>query len=84
MKGNEFGWSEELVIAAKMTHMGLPFAVQDLANPGIALLHSVGLAGRLNTLRGVESNSRQFYPGTNRPEPAVNDGPNTACGGKRP
>ena len=66
--------SEELVIAAKMTHMGLPFAVQDLANPGIALLHSVGLAGRLNTIRGVESNSRQFYPDTSRPERAVHPG----------
>jgi len=66
--------SAELVLAARMTHYGLPFAVQDLANPGIALLHSVGLAGRLNTLRGVESNSRQFYPETSRPERAVHPG----------
>jgi L-alanine-DL-glutamate epimerase-like enolase superfamily enzyme len=66
--------SEELVVAAKLTELGLPFAVQDLANPGIALLHSVGLAGRLNTIRGVESNSRQFYPVTSDPERRVHPG----------
>jgi len=66
--------SEELVIAARLTEQGLPLAVQDLSNPGIALLHSVGLAGRLKTIRGVESNSRQFYPTTNDPERKVHPG----------
>lgn len=66
--------SEQLVIAARLTEAGLPFAVQDLANPGIALLHSVGLAGRLNTIRGIESNGRQFYPGTSLPERRVHPG----------
>lgn len=66
--------SEELVIAAKLTELNLPFAVQDLTNPGIALLHSAGLAGRLNTIRGVESNSRQFYPATSDPERRVHPG----------
>ena len=60
--------SEELVIAARLTEHGLPLAVQDLTNPGISLLHSVGLAGRLNTIRGVETNSRQFCPGSSEPE----------------
>jgi len=66
--------SEQLVVAAKLTEMGLPFAIQDLTNPGIALLQSVGLAGRLNTIRGVESNSRQFYPATSDPERRVHPG----------
>jgi len=66
--------SEELVIAAKLTEKGLPLAVQDLTNPGIALLHSVGLAGRLKTIRGVESNSRQFLPGTSVLESKVHPG----------
>ena len=66
--------SEELVIAAKLAELGLPLAVQDLTNPGIALLHSVGLAGRLHTIRGVESNSRQFYPATSDAERSVHPG----------
>ncbi|MCA9048576.1 MAG: hypothetical protein KDA89_07595 [Planctomycetaceae bacterium] len=66
--------SEQLVMAAWLTEHGLPLAVQDLGNPGIALLHSAGLAGRLNTIRGVESNSRQFYPATNEPEQKVHPG----------
>ncbi len=66
--------SEELVIAAKLTEKGLPLAVQDLTNPGIALIHSVGLAGRLKTIRGVESNSRQFLPGTSVLEAKIHPG----------
>ncbi len=66
--------SEELVLAAKLTEMGLPLAVQDLTNPGIALLQSVGLAGRLKTIRGVESNSRQFFPALNAPEQKIHPG----------
>ena len=66
--------SEQLVMAAKASQLGMPFAVQDLTNPGIALLHSVGLAGRLRTIRGVESNSRQFFPATSQPERRVHPG----------
>jgi len=66
--------SAELVIAAKLSELGLLLAVQDLTNPGIALLHSAGLAGRLGTIRGVESNSRQFYPATSEPERRVHPG----------
>ena len=63
--------SAELVIAAKASASAIPFAVQDLTNPGIALLHSVGLAGRLGTIRGVEANGRQFFPGASEPERTV-------------
>ena len=66
--------SEQLVIAALLTERQLPFSVQDLANPGIALLHSVGLAGRLHVIRGVESNSRQFFPNTSQPEMTIHPG----------
>lgn len=36
--------------------------VQDLTNPGRSLIHSVGLAARIDTLMGVEYNSRQYLP----------------------
>ncbi len=63
--------SAELVIAAKASAAAIPFAVQDLTNPGISLLHSAGLAGRLGTIRGVEANGRQFFPGASEPERTV-------------
>jgi len=66
--------SAELVIAAKLSEANLYLAVQDLSNPGISLLHSAGLAGRLNTIRGVESNSRQFFPKANLSEAKVHPG----------
>jgi len=66
--------SAELVLAAKASASGIPFAVQDLTNPGIALLHSAGLAGRLGTIRGVEANGRQFFPGASEPERTVHPG----------
>ncbi len=44
--------SAELVLASRAAAAGVPFAVQDLTNPGIALLQSAGLAGRLQTIRG--------------------------------
>ena len=66
--------SAELVLASRAAAAGVPFAVQDLTNPGIALLQSAGLAGRLQTIRGVESNSRQFFPASSEPERAVHPG----------
>ena len=66
--------SAELLITAKAGSLGLALSVQDLANPGIALLQSVGLAGHLRTIRGVESNSRQFFSNTNEAERAVHPG----------
>ncbi|MBN2295741.1 MAG: mandelate racemase/muconate lactonizing enzyme family protein [Pirellulales bacterium] len=74
--------SAELLIAAKAGSLGLALSVQDLANPGIALLQSVGLAGHLRTIRGVESNSRQFFPNSNKPEQALHPGVYKLTGGR--
>jgi hypothetical protein len=55
--------------------MGIPYTVQDLTNPSLALIHSVGLGARLYTMMGVEANSRQFFPGsTTVGEKTVHDG----------
>jgi L-alanine-DL-glutamate epimerase-like enolase superfamily enzyme len=63
--------SMALLTAARATAAGIPYTIQDLTNPGLALLHSVGLAAHLSPLLGVEANSRQFYPATSAPEAAV-------------
>jgi len=57
------GHSSSLLYVAKAAESGLCLTVQDLTNPGRSLVHSVGLAARVNTLMGVECNSRQFLPG---------------------
>jgi len=78
----ELGWSGvalktckchsmALLVAAKAQAAGIPYTVQDLTNPGLALLHSVGLAARLKPLMGVEANSRQYFPATSEPERAL-------------
>ncbi len=54
------GHTEALLTLARAEMEGLPYSVQDLTNPSIALLHSVGFAARMNCLVGVESNARQF------------------------
>ena len=40
-------------------------AIQDLTNPGIALIHSALLAARVPSINGVELNSPQFTPAAN-------------------
>lgn len=81
----ELGWSGialkickchsmELLLAAKAAASNIPYAMQDLTCPGIALLHSVGLTARLNPVLGVETNARQYYPDTSAPEAAVHPG----------
>jgi hypothetical protein len=81
----ELGWSGvalktckchtmALLTAARAAEARIPYTVQDLTNPGLALLHSVGLASQLVPLIGVEANSRQFYPATSDPERAVHPG----------
>ncbi len=78
----ELGWSGvalktckchtlALLVAARAQQAGIPYTVQDLTNPGLALLHSVGLAAHLRPLMGVEANSRQYYPATSAPEAEV-------------
>mgnify|MGYP000877075553 CR=1 FL=1 len=69
------GQSSDLLFVAKATRLGIPYAVQDLTNPSIALIHSVGLGARLNTIMGVEANSRQFFPNaTSEGEKRVHEG----------
>lgn len=81
----EYGWSgialksckclsSDLLFIAMAEISGIPYAVQDLTNPSIALIESVGLAARIHTIKGVEANSRQFFPVANEPELKVHPG----------
>ncbi|NLO07801.1 MAG: mandelate racemase/muconate lactonizing enzyme family protein [candidate division WS1 bacterium] len=56
------GHSSDMLFVAKAAKRRIPYAVQDLTNPSLALIHSVGLGARINTIMGVEANSRQFFP----------------------
>ena len=78
----ELGWSgialktckcqsSDLLFLAKAEEAGIPYTVQDLTNPGLALLQSVGLAARTHTIKGVEGNSRQYFPHISQPEAKV-------------
>lgn len=60
-KGQTFA----LLTAAKTAAAGKIYTIQDLTNPGLALVQSVGLAARLSPLKGVEANARQFIPSAN-------------------
>ena len=69
------GQSSDVLFAAKAGKLGIPYAVQDLTNPSIALIHSVGMGARLFTIMGVEANSRQFFPhSTTEAEKRVHEG----------
>jgi L-alanine-DL-glutamate epimerase-like enolase superfamily enzyme len=81
----ELGWSgialkackcqsAEMVIAARAEHLRVPYSIQDLTNPALALIHSLGMAARLNPIMGVEANSPQFYPAASEPEAVVHPG----------
>jgi L-alanine-DL-glutamate epimerase-like enolase superfamily enzyme len=59
------GQSSALLCAAWAHLRGWVYALQDLTNPGIALLHAAGFAAHLETLNGVELNSPQFTPQAN-------------------
>jgi len=64
-----------MIFAAKSGKLGIDYAVQDLTNPSLALIHSVGLGARLYTIMGVEANSRQFFPAsTSDAEKRVHEG----------
>lgn len=54
--------SSILLLLAKAKEMGIPFSVQDLTCPGLALVHSVGFAARTDPIMGVEYNARQYLP----------------------
>ncbi len=69
------GHSSDMLFASKAGKLGVPYAVQDLTNPSLALIHSVGLGARLHTIMGVEANSRQFFPAsTSEAEKRVHEG----------
>jgi hypothetical protein len=63
-----------LLFLAKAEEAGIPYTIQDLTNPGLALLQSVGLAARTHTIKGVEGNSRQYFPQISQPEAKVHPG----------
>ena len=57
--------SSDMLFVPMAELAGVPYAVQDLTNPSLALIESVGLAARTHTILGVEANSRQFFPAAN-------------------
>ena len=72
----ELGWSgialksckclsADLLFVPMAELAGIPYAVQDLTCPSLAMIESVGLAARIHTIKGVEANSRQFFPKAN-------------------
>lgn len=78
----ELGWSgialksckclsSDLLFVPMAELAGIPYSVQDLTNPSLALIESVGLAARTHPLKGVEANSRQFFPQANELVAAV-------------
>lgn len=56
------GHSASLLYIAKAAEARMPYAVQDLTNPGLSFVHSAGLAARSYPVRGVEHNARQYIP----------------------
>lgn len=75
--------SSDALFWSKASELGIPFSVQDLTNPSLSLMHSVGLGARLRTIMGVEANSRQFFPeSTQRAEKAVHGGIFNLVGGE--
>jgi L-alanine-DL-glutamate epimerase-like enolase superfamily enzyme len=57
--------SSDLLFVSMAELAGIPYAVQDLTNPSLATIESIGLAARIHTIKGVEANSRQFFPKAN-------------------
>ncbi len=54
--------SSALLMVAKSEEFGIPYSVQDLTCPGLALVHSAGFAARINPIKGFEYNARQYLP----------------------
>jgi L-alanine-DL-glutamate epimerase-like enolase superfamily enzyme len=61
------GHSFTLVAAAWAREHGMRLSLQDLTNPGYAMIHAALLAANLPTINGVELNSPQFTPAANEP-----------------
>lgn len=69
----ELGWSgvalkackchsAAMLYVVKAEELGIPYSVQDLTCPGLALVHSASLAARTKPIKGFEYNSRQYLP----------------------
>lgn len=54
--------SSSLLYISSMEHRGIPYSIQDLTCPGLALIHSASLAARSKPLKGFEYNARQYLP----------------------
>jgi hypothetical protein len=54
--------SAALLLVAKAEESKIPYSVQDLTCPGLALIHSAGFAARTNPIMGFEYNARQYLP----------------------
>lgn len=59
------GHSFALVAATWAKERGLLVSLQDLTNPGLALIHAAVFAAYVSTINGVELNSPQFTPAAN-------------------
>lgn len=59
------GHSFALVSAAWAKRHGLLISLQDLTNPGLAMIHSALFAAHVSTINDVELNSPQFTPTAN-------------------
>ena len=68
------GQTNSLLMLAKASEAGIPYAVQDLTLTGIALIQSAGFAARISTIKGVEANGRQFCPAASAREERVHPG----------
>ena len=68
------GQTNSLLMLAKATEAGIPYAVQDLTLTGIGLIQSVGFAARISTIKGVEANARQFCPEASVREERIHPG----------
>ena len=61
------GHSFILVAAAWARRQGMSISLQDLTNPGLALIHAALFAAHVPTINDVELNSPQFTPSANIP-----------------
>jgi L-alanine-DL-glutamate epimerase-like enolase superfamily enzyme len=59
------GHSMLLVAAAWAHRAGMMLSLQDLTNPGVALIHAALVGAHLPTVNGAELNSPQFTPAAN-------------------
>ncbi len=60
------GQTQAMLMAAAGQKFGMFLCVQDLTCPGAALVHSVGIAGHVPGVAGVEANARQYVPSASK------------------